>query len=215
MRSRRKKITPVMPSRVTTTGIVEDKVNRDNRGLFQNQMNKNEYWTYDEKLKDIVIMEIPRHGQAKVKKVFNDIPVEIWKEIRTCMKEFIVDDKKDDNNEENPETEESPDDSETPEEHQETQPRRRRRRQPDAGLIYQGQDLCEYSEDGVTDDVSDVYEGSRYGYKFVYNYDKNQLQCVSPKYECTIGLSRQDWEDNPQYWVDSADRQVEQDRVFS
>lgn len=214
---RRKKITPIMPSRVTSTGIVEDKVNDENRGLFQNQMNKNEYWTYDEKLKHVVVMEIPRTGQAKVKQVFENIPYDMWKQIRTCMKEFIIDDKKNDdsNNEETPDDEQSQDQSEeqTPQDQQQSQqdnpPRRRRRRSTNTESVH----LREYN--GGTDDVSDVYEDTKYGYHFVYNYDKNQLQCIDPHYDYSVGLSRQDWEDNPQYWVDSVGRQVEMDRVYS
>lgn len=193
MDPRRKKITPVMPSRVTTTGIIEDKVNPDNRGLYQNQMDKNEYWTYDSKLKDIVVMEIPRTGKARVKKTFSNIPVEVWLQIRTCMKEFIVDDKKDKMNEpeaqeENPTTE---------------------------SILRKGiKALNEYAENGVTSDVSDEYTG-RYGHKFVYNYDMNRLECTDKGSDFQMGVSRPDWADNPNYWVAVADRHVEMDRVYS
>lgn len=199
MDPRRKKITPVMPSRVTTTGIIEDKVNQENRGLFQNQMDKNEYWTYDSKLKDIVVMEIPRTGKARVKKTFSNIPVEVWLQIRTCMKEFIVDDQKGKNDEETKEIgDNNPSVTNTVE-----------------SILRKGiRALNEYAENGVTSDISDEYIG-RYGHKFVYNYDMNRLECTDKGSDFQMGVSRPDWADNPNYWVAVADRHVEMDRVYS
>lgn len=183
------KITPILPSRVTTGGIMEDKVNPENRGLFQNQMNKDEYWTYDTKTREIVVMHIPIKGQARVKKTFKNVSTELWLQLRTCMKEFIVDDKKD-----------QIDDKQNTNE----------------GILYRAdRAIEEYSVNCVTaDDVSNIYRG-RYGHKFCYNYDKNRLECVDIHSSFQMGLSRADWEDNPVYWVVEADRLVEAERVYS
>lgn len=185
-----KKIDPILPSRVTSTGIVEDAANKDNRGLYQNLMDKEQYWTYDSKLKDIVVMQIPKNPKVptKVLKTIHNVPYDLWVAIRDCMKEFIVDD----NDKSADEVEEE-----------------------SRNVITEAVKLLnEYAENGVTIDMSDVYTG-RYGHKFSYNYDMNRLECVDGSSNYMVGISRPDWEDHPLYWVAVADKEVESERVYS
>lgn len=191
---RKKKITPVLPSHVTTAKgdaqqvMSEDAVNKDNRGLYQNQMDKTEYWTYDSKTKEVVIMNIPKDPKkkAEVKEVVKDIPYDLWKFVRTCMKEFVIDDHKEDRDEKS--------------------------------IDNIGESvriaMMEYAENGVTYDMSETYKG-KYGHKFSYNYDMNRLECVDRGSGYTMGLSRPDWEDNKKYWVSVADKNVEEERIYS